>query len=355
VAEYLTQQGLRAYVSPTVKRVTVIGEAQCDTQKEHVLDALAARLSKQFDCPALAVLNHDDDVLLYKLYIHGLPSDAYDSTPGYFEGARSPVPKGGNARLLCTTFGAGQNADPVEKILRSRSGRGYMSEMDRHGDLAEALGLPAFSVGFGYEYLDSGELPEGLAAETLKRTGAKRKSYVNLVVRGPSQDQIADFLIRQGRTAYVSPTAHDITVVYDQQSQRWLRKELARLAASLSEQLGCTALAVQNGKDDVFWYKLYVGGLLFDEYETILEWYATGGNAQSLCRAFGVEQNAARVEQILRAPGISGYSLATLRHADLASALGLPAYAVGWGYHQIDGGEVPDGLDRNSLRQTSSE
>jgi hypothetical protein len=356
VAEYLGQQGLRAYVSPTVRRVTVIGEAQCDMQKEDVLEALAAKLSKQFDCPALAVLNHDDDVLLYKLYTGGTLSDAYDSTPGYFEGAESPVPKGGNARLLCNTFGVKQNADGVEKILRSRSGKSYVFALDRHRDLAEALGLPAFSVAFGYEYLASGELPDSLAAEALKHTGAKRdssaNSYANMVVRGANQDQITDYLSRQGWTAYISPTMHDITVVYEKLSDLKLRQASERLAARLSDQLGCIALAVQNGNDIVLRYKLYVGGILFDEYETMSESTITGGSAQALCRAFGVEPNAPSVERILGAPGVSGYSLATLRHADLANALGLPAYAVGLGYRQIEGGEVPDSLARNSLRRT---
>jgi len=42
---------------------------------------------------------------------------------------------------------------------------------DRHGDLCRALGLPAFAVGFGYRYLDRGELAPGLERTALRKTG----------------------------------------------------------------------------------------------------------------------------------------------------------------------------------------
>jgi hypothetical protein len=40
----------------------------------------------------------------------------------------------------------------------------------RHGDLAEALGIPLASVGLGYEYVNRGETPEGLSRGNLRKT-----------------------------------------------------------------------------------------------------------------------------------------------------------------------------------------
>jgi hypothetical protein len=169
VVEYLDQQGLTAYISPTDEHATVVYEAQCDTQDTEVLEGLAAKLAAHFNCPALAILNHDDDVLWYRLYTGNGLLDEYDSTPGYFEGDDTP-PNGGNAAELCRTCGAEQNVAMVEEILRADD-EGYLFAVERHEALVDALGLTDFSVGFGYTYLERGEVPEGMASEDLKYTG----------------------------------------------------------------------------------------------------------------------------------------------------------------------------------------
>jgi|SRR6266566_3973991 len=72
----------------------------------------------------------------------------------------------------------------LEKILRrphgllglrsvfSRIRLSYLIEVLRHGDLAEALGLPWASVGLGYEYVNRGETPPDMKRETLRRTSS---------------------------------------------------------------------------------------------------------------------------------------------------------------------------------------
>jgi hypothetical protein len=93
--------------------------------------------------------------------------DEYNSSPDYFEGgedARGPT--GGNARMLCKAFGS-TNVDRVEQILR---GEGYAFALERHAELCQALGLPDFSVGAGYNYVSEGELPGELSEENLVRT-----------------------------------------------------------------------------------------------------------------------------------------------------------------------------------------
>ncbi len=42
--------------------------------------------------------------------------------------------------------------------------------MEQHEALAAALKLPSSTVGGGFNYIESGELPDGVAADTLLRT-----------------------------------------------------------------------------------------------------------------------------------------------------------------------------------------
>jgi hypothetical protein len=166
IVEYLSQQGLTAYVSPTDERATVVYEKQCDTQSD-VLERLTLRFAAHFACPALAVLNHDDDVLLYWLYAGSGLLDQYDSTPGYFEGEEA-LPEGGDAAVLCKAFGVEQNASVVDAVLHDEN---FLFAVERHEALVDALNLTDFSVGFGYTTLELGQVPEGMAREDLKHTG----------------------------------------------------------------------------------------------------------------------------------------------------------------------------------------
>jgi len=142
VAQALRGWASRAYVSPTMDEYTIVYDQACDTQDTELIHTLTSRLSAEFDCPALAVLNHDDDIFCYWLYEHGELTDEFDSSPGYFEG-RLSRPKGGHAGRLCALTGCA-DVEGVEAILKTRHGSlGYEFESERHEELAEALGLPA--------------------------------------------------------------------------------------------------------------------------------------------------------------------------------------------------------------------
>jgi hypothetical protein len=127
---------------------------------------LASRLSGQLRCPLLAVLNHDDSILWYQLYLSGELVDEYNSAPGYFETedeeAAMAGPEGGDAKKLCNAFGS--NAiKAVDKILKTPSAAdgGYVFEIERHMNLARTLGIPRFAAG-GFKQISEGELPGGL-------------------------------------------------------------------------------------------------------------------------------------------------------------------------------------------------
>lgn len=169
VAAALT--GRSAIVTPAQDGCVVVFDEASDDQDMEIISGLGSRLSSEFSCPVLAVLNHDDDILWYQLYLSGELANEYNSSPSYFDPeAELSGPTGGDAQKLCAAFGASAVTE-VESILRKSSfdESGYTFAVERHTDLARALGIPTFGVGGGFSYISDGELPEGLAEEDLVR------------------------------------------------------------------------------------------------------------------------------------------------------------------------------------------
>lgn len=161
--------GRAAIVTPQRDGCVVVFDEQSDEQDMEVISELAGNLSAELRCPVLAVLNHDDDILWYQLYMSGELADEYDSSPSYFDPEAEPSdPAGGDAQKLCAAF-ASTNVADVEAILRKSSfdEDGYAFAVERHAELAEALVLPSFAVGVGYRYLSGGEIPDGLSENDL--------------------------------------------------------------------------------------------------------------------------------------------------------------------------------------------
>ena len=160
-------RGRQTFVSPEMDGCVVVFDEESETQSEIVF-RLAAKLSRQFACPALAVLNHDDDVLMYALYENGTQRDTYDSTPGFDGDDPFAAPEGGDASVLCAAFGSAHVAE-VSEVLRA-STESYTFAVDRHTDLVAALGIPDWAAGSGFNYLSEGEFPEGLDEGALLAT-----------------------------------------------------------------------------------------------------------------------------------------------------------------------------------------
>jgi hypothetical protein len=169
----LRQARRSALIAPPDKGCTVVFDAASEDQDIEVLRALAIHLSRACKCPALAVLNHDDDVLVYLLYENGELLDEYNSAPSYFDDEADPgaPPTGGDAQRLSATFGVPGRASELERILRATTAAddGFVFAMDRHRELTDALGTPSSAVGAGYTYLEQGEFPEGIEASVLRR------------------------------------------------------------------------------------------------------------------------------------------------------------------------------------------
>lgn len=182
--------GRASIVSPLQNDCVVVFDEESEEQNPEVIAELAARLSRRLKCPLLAVVNHDDDILKYQLFLNGDLMDEYDSTPGYFGGEEedddeAPAvnePQGGNAMLLCEAFGA-KAVSEAEHILRkpALSEDGYVFAFERHADLVAALGIASFGVGTSFGALVDGELPEDLDENALMRTK-------DLVVEAPGPE-----------------------------------------------------------------------------------------------------------------------------------------------------------------------
>src|SRR5215469_9709716 len=99
--------GRSAIVSPIQDNCVVVFDKESEEQDNKIIAELASWLSGQLSCPLLAVMNHDDDVLWYQLYLNGELVDEYNSTPGYFDDSGDEEialagPKGGDAKKLCS-------------------------------------------------------------------------------------------------------------------------------------------------------------------------------------------------------------------------------------------------------------
>lgn len=157
VAAVLREAGRAAYVAPAHPGGTTVFDERCESQSPRLLSELSAALSHQFSCPALAVLNHDDDILALGLYDHGELIGDYET--GHAAGF--PV------RALCRAWGRDLGAPLVWLLLR---GPRPIFEVARHAWLARLLGLPPWSVATGFRYLAQGEYPGGLEAGRLVDT-----------------------------------------------------------------------------------------------------------------------------------------------------------------------------------------
>jgi hypothetical protein len=158
--------GRRAFVCPERSGCVVVFDEESDKQDQGVIAKVAAQLSASLQTTVLAALNHDSDILWYQLYQSGTLIDQYNSTPDYWTPKSEPsLPEGGDAKRICRAFNCGDIPE-VERILRM-PWKAYPDAGERHADLSRVLNLPSFAVGYGFNAVVLGYLPEGLSADDL--------------------------------------------------------------------------------------------------------------------------------------------------------------------------------------------
>jgi len=150
--EHMRAQGRPCFISPVSRGFTAIYDRICEEQDVRDLEILATELSSRFHCVAFATLNHDDDILWIGLARDGEWVTTYSS-----DNILS-----GSAWKLSKEFGALGLLPFVWLLMRWPV---VVFELWRHGAISAALGIPNFSVGYGYNYLSRGERPSSGKAD----------------------------------------------------------------------------------------------------------------------------------------------------------------------------------------------
>jgi hypothetical protein len=169
IVDLLRTLRLDAYVGPEAGSWICFSERGADEQDQQIIAAIGAQLSARLDKPVLCVLNHDDDILALDLFATGVVIAEYNSCPGYFE--ESPDEE----RLKPSLSGVEQLAALGNKVTPAAV-RQVLTTDDQdfasgiHESFVNLLGLPEYSVAFGYNYIAKGEF-EHMGA-SIVRTGA---------------------------------------------------------------------------------------------------------------------------------------------------------------------------------------
>lgn len=185
----------------------------------------------------------------------------------------------------------------------------------------------------------------------------------NIVLCGPTQNEVVAELRAQKRSAFISPTIGGKTVVFDRESERQ-GEALTDLALALSTKFRCAALAVVVHDSDILLLSLFESGRPTDDYNSAPSYFdedgdpdepPEGGDAANLCRAMGAG-NAADLERILRASSTTDYVFEEERLAAIGRVLNLPPFVpmVGYNYLQEASSDpgLGDEIDLSSMIRT---
>ncbi len=183
--------------------------------------------------------------------------------------------------------------------------------------------------------------------------------YINVSVKGPTQDDLVSHLTKSGCRAYVSPTVDGVTAIVADQCDPMGGGDFLAFATEVSEALECPALLVMNHDDSILAYWLFECGTLRHEYNSAPGYFTggdddgpEGGDASALCAALGCPGDADAVEQALRRPGAEaddGFVFALDRHQAVLDALGVPSHAVGLGWSYAEADEFPVGTTQSDF------
>jgi hypothetical protein len=160
-ASYLKLIGRSCYLAQARERVYIIFDEAAEVDPEGELRRLAAELARVLDCWALAVANHEDEVLWYGLFHGDEAVDEYRSGPlGAGDGGAAPMP--GNGETLSRALGVAASARDVARILATPGEPvdGYLFASQRHRDLAAALAIRPDLATVGYQGIRDGALAD---------------------------------------------------------------------------------------------------------------------------------------------------------------------------------------------------
>src|SRR4051794_9502709 len=93
--------------------------------------------------------------------------------------------------------------------------------------------------------------------------------YANLTVYPPTREALLGLLRQLGRTAFLGPTAHGYTAVFDQANDGQDFGDIERLGCEVTGRLSCSALAAVLHDDDVLFLWLFREGRVLDTYDSL--------------------------------------------------------------------------------------
>lgn len=177
--------------------------------------------------------------------------------------------------------------------------------------------------------------------------------YTNLTVYQPERQALIDAIQRVNRNAFISPTYHGYTVVFDEACDNGGSSQIEELGTALTRELSCSALAAILHDDDVLYLWLFQNGKVTDHYDSLPQYFdpvaepghPEGGDSLLICDAFDCSHRRDRVETLLRASllddELPDVDDELTRHRTLATLLGMPEFVAGVCYSSIDGNYVP--------------
>jgi hypothetical protein len=148
-----------SYVIPPHRGITVVCDKQCEGQDMETLDSVAATLGARLEVPTAALLNHDDDWLVFRLFERG-------RFVGGIEVGHTPLSLRGSVAKLREIVSPGAPLWPIyAALLKPR-----VFQLQRHAELVAALGLPQGSLGVGYQYIARNDVSVFLDRATVLET-----------------------------------------------------------------------------------------------------------------------------------------------------------------------------------------
>ena len=157
-ADLLRELKRTALVIPAEGEVSVICDKQSEDQDIDVIDSLALTVSVRLKCSVVALINHDDDWLVFRYFDD-------DNFAGELLVGHTPFSLRGSI-LLLRRF-TNPRASRIALVLAFLTP--FVFQTQRHARLINILGLPPRSLGVGFRYI-SAKFPRSLRQEWFEST-----------------------------------------------------------------------------------------------------------------------------------------------------------------------------------------
>lgn len=155
---WLGQQPFASYFGPTENNWTCFVSQPLDTQDQETIDAFGFILTGKSERKAIAVLNHDDDILSVDIFEDGQRTGGFNSCPGYFK--RDPSPEDLKPKLASPeAFARIKPGLTTDQVVDALTDDALGDPWDIHSALVGLLELPEYSIGMGFKYVARGHSP----------------------------------------------------------------------------------------------------------------------------------------------------------------------------------------------------